>query len=59
MPRCPRRPAVDAAGKVIGTVAARDVLDAIEQARMSEAASDAANPDPLRTADPAMTEATR
>ena len=51
--------AVDAAGKVIGTVAARDVLDAIEQARMSEAASDAANPDPLRTADPAMTEATR
>ncbi len=50
--------AVDAAGKVIGTVAARDVLDAIEQARMSEAASDAANPDPLRT-DPAMTEATR
>ena len=51
--------AVDAAGKVVGTVAARDVLDAIEQARMSEAASDAANPDPLRTADSAMTEATR
>jgi osmoprotectant transport system ATP-binding protein len=49
--------AVDAAGKVVGTVAARDVLDAIEQARMNEAASDAAIPDPLRRAAPA--EATR
>ena len=50
--------AVDSDLAVVGTVAARDVLDAIEQARMTEAAAESSS-DPLRQAASPMTEAAR
>jgi osmoprotectant transport system ATP-binding protein len=49
--------AVDGDLAVVGTVAARDVLDAIEQARMTEAATDGPSPHPLDKTTSSMTEA--
>ena len=46
--------AIDADGRVIGTVAARDVLDAIETARLAAGAAAIGRPSPAATRSPAM-----